>query len=400
MGASEDLETHFHIFLLVLYVIIPVTLITLKCSIFNNIPLKDILYFNTALSSYSLIIMFIVLFGTDRYCTLECEDDCSSDYSCSPWGGLENTYINVGALIIVPLVSFGITFILEPIHAYRCGLGMSENHAVLPIEFTATPVETMRDMINRIVATGPTVTAGVMFETAYTTFRGNRTSIWGLLGWEQFTYKTWSMTGSPPPYFHKDQDCFFKFKDLEEVFSYQGPLIIKTSLEVLPANDQTKMKHENWISSTQAQIRENEKGYLGENTLSKDFTEEMVTDEALWDDHSPNRLVPSIQLPSLVTNKVAFDTMVEESSRFVYGNMMEAKERLICDQNPFWLTENVYGIFGYMFLSSLYRIFYWTKVKVVRLHFKKTFNTEPDMEEPDSFPYKNNIQNFVLKPPA
>ena len=87
------------------------------------------------------------------------------------------------------------------------------------------------------------------------------------------------------------------------------------------------MRHEDWISSTTARIIENERDHLNKTTRTKDFTEEMVTDEALWDDHSPNHLLPSIQLPSLLTNKVAYDTMVEESSRFVYGNMMEAKER-------------------------------------------------------------------------
>lgn len=228
-------------------------------------------------------------------------------------------------MILVPLFSFLVTFILEPIHAYRCGVGMSENHAVLPIDLSPTPVETVRELINRVVRTGPTITAGVVEETAYTENRGNRTSIWGILGWEQFPYHTWSMSETPHPYFHQDQDFFFKFKDLEEVFSCQGPLIIKTSLEVSPANHQTKMKHEDWISATTAQIKTN--ANLKEYIRTKDFTEEMVTDEMLWDDHSPNRLVPSIQLPSLVTNHAAYENMVLESSRFVYGHMMEVKER-------------------------------------------------------------------------
>ena len=54
-------------------------------------------------------------------------------------------------------------------------------HAVLPIDFTPTPVETMRDLINRIVTTGPTITAGIVEETSYTTHKGNSRGIVSVL---------------------------------------------------------------------------------------------------------------------------------------------------------------------------------------------------------------------------
>ena len=34
-------------------------------------------------------------------------------------------------------------------------------------------------------------------------------------------------------------DCRVNFSDIDEVFSYTGPLVIKTTLDVLPANGET-----------------------------------------------------------------------------------------------------------------------------------------------------------------
>ena len=89
--------------------------------------------------------------------------------------------------------------------------------------------------------------------------KGNRTSFWKLAGWDQFPYKSWVNLQQPHPYFHEGHhnqypllhqlivdeleagkcrrgDCGINFSDLDEVFFYSGPLVIKTTLDVLPAN--------------------------------------------------------------------------------------------------------------------------------------------------------------------
>ena len=61
---------------------------------------------------------------------------------------------------------------------------------VLSIDFTPTLVETLRELINRITTTGPTMTAGIVEETADTdtSHKSNSISLWVLKGWEQFKY--------------------------------------------------------------------------------------------------------------------------------------------------------------------------------------------------------------------
>ena len=97
MDISPDLETHFQIFLLVLYVIIPMTLLLLKCFLLKNVPLKDIFYLVTAFSSFSLLVWIIILLGTNLYCTTP--DGCGY----VPYGGLENTYLNIVSIVLLPI---------------------------------------------------------------------------------------------------------------------------------------------------------------------------------------------------------------------------------------------------------------------------------------------------------
>ena len=70
---------------------------------------------------------------------------------------------------------------------------------------------------------------------------------------------------------------------------------------------------------------------------------------------------------------------------------------MFCNKPPWWLDHGVYLIFNCFFLGPLYRVIYWSTVKVVKLHFRKTFNTE---EEDTSIPtgnfYKNYVENFDL----
>ena len=111
--------------------------------------------------------------GTDLYCTQDCVRYGKHlfEYFC---------------IVFLPGVSFLTTFFVEPYHAYRCGCGLSENKKDLPIDFIPTGVDTMKDLINRIVAAGPTITAGVVQETHHTLLKGDRKSWWRFTGWEQF----------------------------------------------------------------------------------------------------------------------------------------------------------------------------------------------------------------------
>ena len=146
---------------------------------------------------------------------------------------------------------------------------------------------------------------------------GNKSSWWGLDNWEQFPYLTWENLPQSKSYFHEKQDRKFGFEDLDDVFRYPNPLVIKTTLEVVPANEMTKEKYENWKKETIDRFTKNTKSTRD----TKEFVEEMVTDEKRLDmGHNPNPLIPSIQIPSLVTN---------QTEDFLYHYFMEAKERSV-----------------------------------------------------------------------
>ena len=216
MAVSTYLELHFHIYLVALYICIPITFLLLKCCLINNVPWKDFFFLFSVMITYSCFVWWILLFGKTIYCTDDCEDEnystfddygdekfasnddygdekCPSINDCHPFNGLKGSYVNLYPLIAFPLFSCIITFIVEPLHAYHRHVGLSARHAVLPINFTPTPVATMQDLVDRIARTGPTIVAGVMQETSYEVRKGNRLSFWGLAGWEQFQYKTWAM---------------------------------------------------------------------------------------------------------------------------------------------------------------------------------------------------------------
>ena len=103
--------------------------------------------------------------------------------------------------------------------------------------------------------------------------------------------------------------------DLEDVFNYPDPLVIKTTIDIDPANEKTKEKYENWKKETTERFTEKYKGTRD----TKGFVEEMVVDEkSLSKEFNPNYLIPSIQIPSLVTN---------QTEHMLYHHMMEARER-------------------------------------------------------------------------
>ena len=73
---------------------------------------------------------------------------------------------------------------------------------------------------------------------------------------------------------------------------------------------------------------------------------------------------------------------------------------MFCNKPPWWLHRSVYLVLNCLFLGPLYRVIYWSTVRVVKLHFKKTFNTEENDTSiptwPTNYPYKNYVQNFNL----
>ena len=86
--------------------------------------------------------------------------------------------------------------------------------------------------------------AGLMVETRTFQVKYNKTSWWGLVDWASFPYRTWANINTPHPYFHEEQDCHFNFEDLEDVFNFPKAVIIKTTLDVVPTNEQTKENYE------------------------------------------------------------------------------------------------------------------------------------------------------------
>ena len=170
-------------------------------------------------------------------------------------------------------------------------------------------------IIERIINTGPTLTAGLMHEThAFHGHHGAKTSWWGLDDWEQFPYLAWGNIIHSQSHFHEEQDWRFNFEDLEDVFSYPNPLVMKTTLDIVPANEKTQEKYEIWKKETINKVTLNCKS----TNDTKEFVEEMVTDEISLDNgHNPNTLIPSIQIPSLVTN---------QTNNQFYHHLMEARE--------------------------------------------------------------------------
>lgn len=373
-----EAESVFNILLILIYIALPVFLILLRCITIKNIPKTDIFFLFNAFTAWFWIIWFLFLYNCP-------------EQEWWPFGGLQGE--TAAFMTLGSVMSFILAVVFEPMHAwsFTCGLSDSE-HQPLPIEFDATSVEEFRDTIAQIQDTGPTLIAGVVVEHDSFKIKQSRTSFWGLGGWEQFPYKSWVNLRQPHPYFHQDELEAGNFHDLDDVFSHPGPLLIKTTLDVLPANDITAEKYKSWILSTHDKM-------VAEFIPArlKRFTEEMVTVERLFDEHRPNRLSPSLQLPSLVT---------KETENLFYSHMMEARDRFFCEEQPWWLNKSTYIIFSCLLLSSLYRVFYWIAVKVVRLNFRKSFNTEEsstfsaDMHiDSDAIqPYKNHIQNFVTKP--
>ena len=51
VSASPDFETHFHISLLVVNIIIPIILFLLKHFVFNHVPTKDLLFLISAVTT-------------------------------------------------------------------------------------------------------------------------------------------------------------------------------------------------------------------------------------------------------------------------------------------------------------------------------------------------------------
>jgi len=389
-----ELESIYHILLILFYIAIPVSLILLRCITIKNVPKLDVAFLFNAFTAWFWIIWFIIIWGTNL-CYWPGQD-------WWPFGGLQGG--SVAFMIIGPLLSLLGAIVFEPALAWSWTCGCTDSKQPLPIQFDSTSEEEFREIIAQIQDTGPTLTAGVAVEYAAITNKGNRTSFWRLAGWEQFPYKSWVNLQQPHPYFHQDEleagefrtgDCRVNFSDLEEVFSCPGPLVIKTTLDVLPANDETAEKYQAWTLTTQTQMIA--QAAATTTRITQEFTEEMVTVERLFDDHCPNHLIPSLQLPSLVTN---------QTENMLYSHMMEARDRFFCEKPPWWLNKCIYAIFTCLLFSSLYRVFYWISVKVVKLHFRKSFNTEGNSTYSDHLqfdpnaikPYKNHIQNFVIKP--
>lgn len=289
------------IFLIVAYFGIPLILISLWCFVFENIPKKDLWFFFCSITSYSWIFWLIIIFGTNLICTKDCSPFVHADY-----GGFAGEYSSVVVIILI-IISFMFTFIFDMAYSL-CDIPSSL--------FEPMPAGDFRDILDRIQAAGPSLTAGLMVETSSISNKGNKTSWWGRVDWASFPYRSWANINTPHPYFHDDQDCQFNFEDLEEVFNYPKAVIIKTTLDVVPANEQTKENYESWKTATIRRITTEHSNESGRDT--KEFVEELVTDEKLASSHEPNHLIPSIQLPALVTN---------QAEHMLYSHMMEARDR-------------------------------------------------------------------------
>jgi len=355
----EHYETVLTSLLIFAYLCLPLILLGLNCFVFVNVPKLEIFFLFFSITSWFWIIWLIVIYGTNLVCTSETVWNCISD---------STDFVTAVILIII---SFTVTIVIDLTYGLR-GLPSSM--------FEPTTAADFRHILDRIQATGPSLAAGLMVETRTFQVKYNKTSYWGLVDWATFPYRSWANINTPHPYFHKYQDRHFNFEDLEDVFNFPKAVIIKTTLEIVPANEETKEKYEKWKTATQNRIHA---GQARPGRPTRKFVEELVTDEKLAHSHAPDTLVPSIQLPSLVTAQV------------------EARNRVVCSQPPWWLNYSTYMLCSCLLLGSFYRVLYWATTRVVRLHFKKSFNTEDDTTysfTPDAVhPYKNYVESFKLK---
>ena len=114
---------------------------------------------------------------------------------------------------------------------------------------------------------------------------------------EQFQYLSW--TNDETPSFDPTNSSF---NSVEEVFTSDKPILVKTSVDISPANEETLKDYFEWSYDTGNRIM------AAHRELSRNpshvFIEEVVTDNlVIQNDHQPSRLVPSVQLPSLVSKK-------------------------------------------------------------------------------------------------
>merc|ERR1719209_1398733 len=121
------------------------------------------------------------------------------------------------------------------------------------------------------------------------------------------------------------------------VFSSSGPVVIKTTLDVIPANEATVAKYSEWTTILQYELSQN--AGTGRKPL-QGFTEEMVTVDRLRDDHCPNQLLPSLQLPSLVTNQ---DQDHCKRIHMEWGHLMEARDRSVRRNRGGWTKASMFS---------------------------------------------------------
>jgi len=369
-------DTFLIVYLIMMSLGLPCLLITLRCFSFKNVPKCEIFRLWGSLSTWGWIIFYIVFCWYRVFCE---SSDCF-------FGGIKDRTL-AAVTILISLCSFTV-MLIEPMYAwsyYMCD-GSSQSQP-LPIQLEPDDEWTVKDLISRIEATGPTLVAGAVEQTEEIRTSRYTTRYWDLIGMEQFQYLSWSNDATP--YFDPTNSSF---KSLEEVFNSETPILVKASVEISPANEETSKEYFDWSYDTGNRIMRAHRE-ISQNP-AKSFLEEVVSDNlVMQDDHKPSRIVPSVQLPSLVSQKSKSD-----DSTINLDHCMIARNRLIVDILPCWINEPMYGLATLLLLAPVYRVCYWLTIKDVKFKFKKTFNTNTDFQPPEGvkvYPYQNNIEEFV-----
>jgi len=392
MGENDDpLETIYHALLIIFYVALPLLMTILRCFTMKNIPKVDLVFLFFAITFWFWIVWFSTILTNDLV----------------SWGGANLIpgwdFAGVCFMIIGPSVSF-LVLLAEPFHAWSCGyIGYSDVKQPLPIMFDSSSRAEFKQLVDLIQETGPTLVAGAVMEAESYKVpgqTGQRISAWQLAGWDEFQYKSWVNLHQPHPYLHEDEleagkciisNCRHYFSDLEDALAFPGPLVVKSTLEVIPANDATAEEYRNWRRTYQRRL-----DWMADGG-TKAFREEMVTVDWMGKSHSPSQMIPSIQLPSLVKKR----------SRFSYYAHVPtaASNKFFYRDKPWWLSKRMYAIFTCLLLSSVYRVFYWTAVRVVKLNFRKSFNAKEDstytnvkdIDPKNIQPYQTHVEDFEVQ---
>ena len=161
-----------------------------------------------------------------------------------------------------------------------------------PVILDTTSDKQFKSEINRIYESGPTLMAGRVVNTKCTTDEHGKifNYFWDFKEVFQFPYETWS---NQIPDSKPSQEDFFDlvcgdggFPDLEKLLNTGHPLVVKVSIKIVPENQKTSAKYQEWDISYRGECPVTRSIEDGKVELTIKFSSRAVLDTSK--EHKPN----------------------------------------------------------------------------------------------------------------